>query len=171
MSDIQVRMATEQELFHVSRIHAKSWKVGYQGIIPDGYLQNLKEDAWVLPFQTWLAEKSLDCAIAWQEDKAVGAVGFGRGREKEFAQCGEIVSCYVLPKYFREGIGKALMTYAIERLTEQGWSVCYLWVLAENARGRAFYEAMGFYPTGEYCTAEFDGKVVTELRYSKKIVK
>ena len=68
------------------------------------------------------------------------------GVVKGFVQVGngEIKKLYVEPQFQSHGIGAALLRFAVE---ECGGN--WLWVLAFNARGKAFYERNGFALTGE----------------------
>jgi GNAT superfamily N-acetyltransferase len=61
---------------------------------------------------------------------------------------GEIRRIYVLPDYWRRGIGRTLCRYAEEALRRGGFRTCVLWVLVGNVRGRRFYEALGYATDG-----------------------
>ena len=55
---------------------------------------------------------------------------------------------YVRPDVQRRGVGRALHTAALDELKQRGASVATLDVLEENAKGRAFWQAMGWHETG-----------------------
>lgn len=55
----------------------------------------------------------------------------------------ELESLYVEPTFQGEGVGGALLRFAVE---EQG--AAWLWALEKNTRAVAFYTAHGFRPTG-----------------------
>jgi RimJ/RimL family protein N-acetyltransferase len=42
-----------------------------------------------------------------------------------------------------------------------------LWVLADNARARRFYDKGGFAPDGATQEEEYDGTLLTEVRYAR----
>lgn len=56
----------------------------------------------------------------------------------------EIKKLFVEPQFQNQGIGAALLNYAVHKL-----KTTWLWVLEYNTRGRAFYERNGFELTGE----------------------
>ena len=56
----------------------------------------------------------------------------------------ELVKLYVEPQFQSRGIGAALLAYAVNHL-----HITWLWALAYNKRGIAFYERNGFQLTGE----------------------
>jgi hypothetical protein len=53
----------------------------------------------------------------------------------------------------------------MDDLAERGFSAVVLWVLAGNARGRGFYEALGWCSDGRAQMLDFDGTPVEEVRY------
>ena len=68
------------------------------------------------------------------------------GVVKGFVQVGdgEIKKLYVEPSFQSQGIGAALLQFAVNECGGK-----WLWVLAHNSRGKAFYERNGFILTGE----------------------
>lgn len=56
----------------------------------------------------------------------------------------EIEKLYVEPQFQNQGIGVALLNYAVHKM-----NTTWLWVLEYNTRGRAFYQRNGFELTGE----------------------
>ena len=82
---------------------------------------------------------------------------------------GELVSIYLLPEYFGKGCGAPLLTHATNALFEKGFQHVYLWVLQANRRAQKFYEQQDFYPNGDTCSIEIEGKKLTEIRYVKTL--
>lgn len=78
---------------------------------------------------------------------------------------GEIVSIYLLPEYWGKGCGKLLFSAAVEHLKSMGYQDLFLWVLDGNRRARAFYERMGFRPSGTDVEHEIGGVPVREIQY------
>lgn len=56
----------------------------------------------------------------------------------------EICKLYVEPYFQSQGIGHALLRYAVDT-----FHAAELWALEKNSRAIAFYGRHGFYPTGE----------------------
>lgn len=75
---------------------------------------------------------------------------------------GEIISLYVLPKYWSTKQGYELTKFAIQRLKSQGYKECYLWVIKENERAVNFYKRFGFKGTNELTTVMLAGQPVVE---------
>ena len=160
-----IKRATVEDAETISKIHALSWKSAYRGIVPQAYLDGIKEDLWVPAFRKWFAEGVFRADILYCNEEAVGCVTYGRGRNGRFRGWGEIVALYILPDYCGLGLGKYLLSHALNQLGLQGFGDCYLWVLAGNANARRFYEKHGFVWTGEKGEVEILGEKLVDLRY------
>jgi ribosomal protein S18 acetylase RimI-like enzyme len=162
---MQIKKAITTDAVTISEIHALSWKAAYQGIVPQQYLDKLKEGFWVSAFESWIPSGAVIAEILYADEAPVGCVAYGKSRDKKLPDSGEIVSLYVLPAYFRRGYGKILLRHALSALKEFGFSSVYLWVLDENARARRFYEKNGFICTQDDCFVEIMQRQLTERRY------
>lgn len=90
---IKVKSATFDDLKNIAKIHVTSWKETYAGQVPQDYLDSLnvadRQRGWERIFQGKTAEdKNLD--IAYLNDKPVGFISFGKGRDIEHLDKGEI---------------------------------------------------------------------------------
>lgn len=75
---MEIRKATIDDIKDISRIHALSWKSAYKGIIPQTYLDELKEDFWVSAFETWLNDKVLTAQVMMENGSIIGCVAYGK---------------------------------------------------------------------------------------------
>lgn len=60
------------------------------------------------------------------------------------ARVAALTSMHVEPELIGGGIGRALMSAALDHLLEAGYDHCILGVIVENHRARCFYEAAGW---------------------------
>ncbi|SCL21714.1 L-amino acid N-acyltransferase YncA [Micromonospora rhizosphaerae] len=144
----------------IARVHIRSWQAGYAGIMPDEVLRRLNVQAWAQrrrdlgtahpehPFTTLLAEV---------DGTVTGFTTFGPYRNNQDRRdldpaYGEIVAMYVEPARWGTGTGRALLAATRAGLAGRGWTEYRLWVLAENARARRFYERAGLSPDGAEST-------------------
>jgi ribosomal protein S18 acetylase RimI-like enzyme len=162
---IEIRRAEAADAHEISRIYALSWKTGYRGMIPQDYLDALSEDYWTPKFQKWLSEGTLRALILSEDSVPAGAIAFGKSREKNLPDWGEVASLYLRPEFFRRGYGKKLMEEAFRFFRENGYQDCFLWVLRENERAQAFYRSLGFRMTPDTVSYEIAGKMIVDLRY------
>lgn len=96
--------------------------------------------------QRWTTYRG-NVAVARRQGEVIGFVAWHGD---------ELDALYVLPAQSGHGVGSALMDLAT--------GTTRLWVLEQNARARAFYEARGWHPTGLSRAVLSD---VTELAYAR----
>ena len=113
----------------------------------------------------YLEQAGRESLLLLKGEKIVGTASCCASRTPELAGWGEIVSLYLLPEYWGNGWGKALLSAAVKQLESMGYRDLFLWVLEGNQRARAFYECMGFRPSGAYTEDEIGGMPVREIQY------
>jgi GNAT superfamily N-acetyltransferase len=162
-----VRAATPGDAPAVARVHVDSWRAAYAGLIPQAILDGLsverREGFWRTAIENpydhrlWVVESG---------GLVVGLASTGPGRDDDLpAAAGEVLAIYLAPTEWDRGLGARLFRRAIADLRARELDPLVLWVLAANARGRRFYEAMGWRPDGAERPIDFDGTPVAEIRY------
>ncbi|RVU54531.1 GNAT family N-acetyltransferase [Anaerosphaera multitolerans] len=162
---MKIRKAAIEDIKDISRIHALSWKFAYRGIIPQTYLDELKEDFWVTPFEIWLNNNILTVLVMIEESSIIGCTAYGKSRDKSLSDWGEIISIYLLPEYYNKGYGSKLLESAVQDLKQSGFKNIYLWVLKENLRARYFYEKNNWKCNKNEYICEIGGKQLIEISY------
>jgi ribosomal protein S18 acetylase RimI-like enzyme len=81
---------------------------------------------------------------------------------------GELYALYVTPAWWSAGAGRALMDLVLASLEADGYRQVVLWVLADNARARRFYDRAGFAPDGGTNIITGLGGVL-EVRYAREL--
>jgi ribosomal protein S18 acetylase RimI-like enzyme len=136
----------------VATVHVGSWQAGYRGVVDDAILDGLSVDRRERAWQGRLAAPGAqEWTFVAERDGAV--VGFcsvaAPTRDRRAADAtAEITALYVDPDHWRSGAGTALLDAARDALRADGWARVTLWVLEDNASGRAFYERCGFVADG-----------------------
>ncbi len=99
---------------------------------------------------------------AGSEGRIVGLCQYGptEDREHDPEQVGHIHRLYVHPTRQRTGIGRSLLTEAVDRLRRGGAHTATMWVLETDRGAQAFYERLGWKPDGAAKTHP-----PTDLRY------
>jgi ribosomal protein S18 acetylase RimI-like enzyme len=147
--------------------------VAYQGIVPSSFLDSLsveeRERVWRLNLEratseTWVAE---------EDGQVLGWTSAARSRDSDaLPTTGEIWGLYVDPSHWRRGVGRRLSREAEECLSASGFSEITLWVLKENARAIAFYEATGMaIEPGSEKTISRGGAELLEIRLRKHLMR
>jgi ribosomal protein S18 acetylase RimI-like enzyme len=140
---VKIIKASTKDSEIISKLHALSWKTAYKGIVPQEYLDEIKYDFWVDAFQNWISNNILTVQLLYRNETPVGCIAYGKARDENFLEWGEIVSIYIHPDYWRRGYGHKLLETAILDMKKRGYQNCYLWVLRENHSAQKFYPEIG----------------------------
>lgn len=163
---MQYRDATPEDALAISRVFAASWRDAYQGIVPQHYLDRLPDEYWLPSVRAWLQSGCLSALLACEDEQPVGCIIYGRGRDEEYADWGEIVSLYLLPAWKRRGIGTELVSYALDALRLEGYTKFYLWAIDGNHAADNFYRKLGFQRTSKTVSYKIGGGDVCDVRYA-----
>jgi len=168
-----IRLATLPDARQIAEVHVSSWQHAYRGLVPDSYLDRLSVDKREIAWQRAISEGLPELWVAEQDARILGWVAFGPSRDgNASASVGEIEAVYILPDYWRQGIGRGLWQIAQQRLITRNFSTVTLWVLADNQRAIQFYLTLGFLPSHSATkVSERDGKKLTEVRYALHMLK
>jgi GNAT superfamily N-acetyltransferase len=162
-----VRTATPDDAPAVARVHVETWRATYAGLIPQAVLDGLsveRREAFWRSIAEAPGEHRL--LVAEAAGRVVGFASTGPARDDDLPPgSGELEAIYVEPAAWGKGHGARLFRRAVADLRERGIAPLVLWVLTENARGRRFYDAMGWRPDGAARPIDFDGTAVEEVRY------
>lgn len=163
---MEIRKADKNDDFSaIGNIYASSWKVAYQGIVPQDYLDGLNGGRW----SDVLTDSQYDAFVIMDGEKYAGTSSICAARDEAMEGWGEIISIYLLPEYFGKGYAKPLLDYSIDALEYVGFKNVYLWVLAENVRAQKFYQKNSFHRNGDTSKIIIDGKELLEVRYVRHL--
>jgi GNAT superfamily N-acetyltransferase len=159
----------------IGAVHVAAWRSTYPGILPDRYLAKLSVSRQAAYYDAAIRGGSIVLvATATGTTGPMGGgtriVGFATAaaaRTREISGRtlgnGEIETLYVLDDWREQGIGRALLRAAAERLAERGCGSAFLWVLREN-QSRWFYQHLGGRPVLD-ATIRFAGQDVVQTAY------
>ena len=127
----------------VTRIYIDSWNAGYgellsrvdRTVTPDLVERWSNDLARPAPHRWWVAERM---------GSIVGVVGIGPSRDPVDPHLGELDTIAVDPPHWRTGIGRGLMSLALQYLVSDGYNEAIVWTVEGYERGIAFYEATGW---------------------------
>ncbi|ORA32900.1 hypothetical protein BST13_21265 [Mycobacterium aquaticum] len=167
---MRIRQAVAEDAMAVALAHVRSWQVGYQGLLPTGYLDALRAEdrAGRYAFDQMNPDGPFT-QVAVAGDTICGHITTGRCRDDDRPGSGEIWAIYVDPPRWGSGIGKRLITAGCEQLRSRGHVAASLWVLTGNDRARRFYESAGWHCDGTQRTDSIGGHPVQEVRYQRSL--
>jgi GNAT superfamily N-acetyltransferase len=150
---IEVREGVVEDAEQMARVNAAGWREGYRGIVPDERLDHLPEADWRRQMTDGLREPRLDAftRIAEVDGEFAGYCFVAApGREEpDDSKIAELVAMYVYKRFWRQGIGTALMDQAIRQAASFGrYAELFLWTFEQNQRAISFYRRHGFEPDG-----------------------
>jgi GNAT superfamily N-acetyltransferase len=172
-----IRRAVPDDARAIAEIGVAGWQAAYRDTLPSDFLAGLRVAPREIAWRARLESDDDDGAPSWvaeDHSRVVGFLASGPPRDEdvapttgERAAVAEIYAIYVLPAKWRSGAGRALLRTAVDEWRRRGITQLVLWVLEENTRGRAFYEAMGWRPDGGRQTLDMGGTEVQEIRYRR----
>lgn len=169
---MKIRLTTPDDAQVLAKIHIDSWRAAYRGLVTDAHLSVLDYVQSEERFRQSFSANSEETYVAEGTKEVTGFLTLGPCRDKDvnLDLTGEIWGIYLVPEHWRKGIGSRLCRWGEDQLASRGYSVAILWVFAENAQARRFYEAMGF--TQDEATKILKiGKEIEAVRYRKQLVK
>jgi GNAT superfamily N-acetyltransferase len=167
---VLVRTATPDDVPAISDINIGGWQAAFRGVFPDDFLDGLNPRRRDASFAR--AVTSTHTAVA-VDDTVVGFVGL-RPPEPEDGdpnRVHELWGLYVKPERIGTGVGRELMSHAIDYLNAGSWEHAILWTLRDVDRTCRFYEAAGWYRDGAEKVWDLpEGNPVTLVRYRFDLV-
>ena len=174
---VNVRRAQPQDAALIAETHVLGWQGGYRGLLPQDYLDGMQVGGQRL--ERWTRTLvSLDWShsgvLVAERDagQLAGFASFGATRDEDDDPArvvGEVYAIYLAPIAWGQGLGRVLMSAALEHLAAAGYGEATLWVLDTNARARRFYAAAGFSTDGGEKTDETYGFPIREIRYRRSL--
>lgn len=147
---MNIRPCTPDNAAALAHLHIEGWRASYAGLVEQSFLDGLDKDKRTADWIKWLGEGT-EALIAHDDNGSpAGFIAFNKLMTPPPGMSpvrplytSEILAIYILPDYWRQGLGKSLMKAAALRLKERKHKSLCLWVLEKNARGNAFYKALG----------------------------
>jgi len=151
----QIRPATEADISALAALHIAGWQGAYGGLVDNEFLKIPTLEDRIKSWEEWIHLGDCGTHLAVTEDgQPVGFVSYGRLKTPPPGSSpirplysAEIYGLYLLPDYYRQGIGTKLMGHAITELKDMRHKSLCLWVLEKNSRAVSFYKKQG----GERC--------------------
>ena len=174
-----IRLAVPADAGPIARVHVRSWRATYPGIVPQPILDALSierrqaywresitrslDEATDAGERVWLAERGQGTSARTAAD-IVGFAATGPARDDGLPPgAGELYAIYLVPEVWSQGVGRRLFAAAVDDLAVRH-DPLVLWVLTDNARARRFYEAAGWRADGSSRVLDFDGTPIEEIR-------
>ncbi len=151
----------------ISEVQVLGWQHAYRGILPDEFLAELSVERREIWWQHQIQAGALSVAVVEDDDgEVVGFASSGRGDHPHEA---ELYAIYLDPGRIGKGFGRSLMEAAVSTMRAQKYQQAILWVFADNAPARRFYEQAGWSVDGTFKVEEIGGAQPTQIRYRRAL--
>ncbi|MEA4914180.1 MAG: GNAT family N-acetyltransferase [Christensenella sp.] len=146
---IEIRLAADEDIPAIAHIINEAWKTAYDGIIPQSYLNSIREEDKVKRLHEGLERVShMRYFVLCENGVPVGAASLHRARNDDMPDAAEFSFFYFLPTVWRKGYGTMLLNRLKEESAKAGFLRLCCWVLEENHRAISFYESQGLLRDG-----------------------
>lgn len=161
-----IRPATPSDVRTIARLHVDGWKSTYADVLPERVLKRLnyadRERTWM----RLIAGGDSGPYVLVAEYPGEGIVGFiaaGPERSELPEYSTEAYALYVEKGYQQKGIGRALLQYVAQIMSENGQQGLLAWTFAESPTN-GFFQQMGAEVVSSR-TREFNETPIEETAY------
>lgn len=171
---MRIRLAATGDRQEIAAVRAASWQAAYSQLVPESYLHGLSAPEGIAE---WIARVSWTDGhhfVAELDGRMIGWASCGPSRESggALASClvGELYAIYLLPAFWRRGIGTRLLAEAEIALASDRFGSIEAWAFAHHAAARDFYLKRGYSldPTRSL-ELKISNRVLAVARYHKML--
>jgi ribosomal protein S18 acetylase RimI-like enzyme len=164
----RIREAEPKDARDIAEIHVRSWRAAYRGQLADDFLDGLNvEDRLEMhrlalenppaEYRMWVAE---------EEGRTIGFAVTGKSEDADADErTAEVFAIYLDPDHVGTGVGRSLLSHAVDDLRTRGFRSATLWVLASNEAARRFYDVAGWRHDGATTSERVDCEMRPTVRY------
>ena len=156
-----IRKAKLEDAKDIAYVNTYTWLTTYKGLMPDELLEERVKTIDDRVPKIINAIKTKDnFYVALDGNKVVGIMSYGKSRNQDYIDSGEIKSIYILKDYQGLGLGKSLFMTCIKELLNMGFNSMILNVLEGNG-AFLFYQKYGGRKVSEKID-DFGGTILNE---------
>jgi GNAT superfamily N-acetyltransferase len=167
-----IRSARLDDADALGLIHVRAWQTAYRGVMSDDYLDGLRPEDRAEMWRRGVsrAQGEQRVSVIEFDGDVVGFAASGcEAAEVTDGHTGELYAINLDPDQWGKGLGRALLRYVTQALTDAGYWSAVLWVVPENERARGLYESEGWVDDGVSRDVDLLGVTVTEMRYRRHL--
>lgn len=181
MCNIIIRKALPEDAEKIIDINIEVWKETYKDLIDKEIIDKLqvKTKERIEKTKQNIKEKN-QTYVAESDGKIVGYHTYGKTRDENFKNSGEIYAGYILKEYQGLGIGRKLAIFCMQDLLNSGYKTLVTKCLEDNPANE-FHKSLGgkfvgnsiFKPLGIYVGKDniyFHEDLKKSLEYNKNLV-
>lgn len=148
-SSFGISRATPADAAALRDLHVRTWADTYAGLLPPDYYEHRLALHRTRDWDKMILDQEAEgggILVARSDTTLAGLCQYGPTENEDDPPeaVGHIHRLYVHPASQGQGIGRSLLTAAVDRLTNHGVSSLTLWALENDPRARGFYEHLGW---------------------------
>jgi GNAT superfamily N-acetyltransferase len=166
---IQIRLANKADEHAVAALHAQSWRLTYDGLFTDHYMQHDLPRERATYWKTFFSQPVSDhrLVVAVDSAKSEKILGFACAFGRYDAEFGTVVeNLHVHPEHKGAGLGRLLLgdvaSWSLARFPED---YLHLWVVEQNKAAIGFYQRLGGVVNQQSAWTTPDGRNVPTMRF------
>lgn len=165
--EINLRSAAQADVQQIAKIHVNSWKVAFDGLMPDDYINGYTISSRIDEWQSTMSTNAEKVVVAECGDEVVGFMSYHIHPEN--AETLELSKLYLCPHVYGQGLGSKFLNYLEAESLAQGIEMIRLYVLDTNEAAIQFYSKHGFEFSDGYVSEEFEGTTIIDLLMTKRV--
>ncbi len=141
LSSPTIRPATPSDVRTIARIHVDGWRATYQDVVPADLLKNLKRSERERTWMRLVAGGDSGPYVLVADHPRDGIVAFvaaGPERSDNPTYSSEVYAIYVDGKHQHSGIGRKLLQYVAQIMSENAQQGLLLWAFTESPTNDVF---------------------------------
>ena len=165
VAEVAVRAAEPEDAEAIATVHASAWQTAFT-FLPSRFLEAMTASAVLGQWQGNLLRAATPMFVAVDDGSVVGFL-----QVRADGPAGEVMSLYVTPESWDQGVGSTLLAFGETWLASHGVETAVLWTARDSPQSRGFYEGRGWAATGDEQTQYLGPTKVAlhEVRYQKSL--
>ena len=165
---VSIRLAVPDDAPMMAEVIMRSWEAAYKGIIPEDFIMQ-KNSTRLEQARASFSRENTTRYVIELDKNIVGIMTVAPPNDDDVDESFyELHNIYLLPEYYRQGIGTIAMEFAYQIARDLGKTEMTVWLLAENLSAKRFYEKCGFTTDGSLKITEY-GIPLQSIRMRKTL--
>lgn len=140
---LKFKKAIPEDALGIAIVNVYTWKTAYSGLIPNDFIDSRIDRVIEIADRNRRdIEEGNSFIVAKENNTVIGFAWYGKSRNEEFVDSGEIYALYVLSGFQGKGIGREIFDSCIGELKKEGYESLIINCLEGN-KSMEFYKHMG----------------------------
>jgi GNAT superfamily N-acetyltransferase len=142
-----IRKANISDVVAIGNVLNESREKAYRGVLSDDVVDWMRHQMDTPAWEHYIRSpktKHHEVIVYEHDGQIISYADYGCAESKNGRATGEIFSIFVLPDYWKRGVGREMMEYSEVQLLKYKYLVAELWVLEVNLPAQKMYSRLGW---------------------------